>query len=212
MTQQSDSIKESAEQRAARSEAESAAAFDKFLTRSEVKLLVSMVPATEPPELLRTLLRNAFDAGAQHGTGSVVMELTGALLKSMDNDPLRATDEESVENLDKVRAVILDDAKRLEMSHWHGSADWLDRTCAEEAVCGTTHCLAGWLQVCATKPELREMPSELAGALSAPVATKMFFRKAPEVLSWLEERRYVVELEEAIANRELAKEVNGGAA
>jgi hypothetical protein len=30
------------------------------------------------------------------------------------------------------------------MDYWHDNDDWRERTCAEEAVCGTTHCLAGW--------------------------------------------------------------------
>lgn len=38
--------------------------FAKMLERPEIKLLISMVPASEPPELLQTLLRTMFDAGA----------------------------------------------------------------------------------------------------------------------------------------------------
>jgi hypothetical protein len=118
--------------------------------------------------------------------------LTGAVL--MGADPiLRATPEQSIENLDKVRAIILSDKERLEMSHWHGGTDWVGRTCAEETLCGTTHCLAGWLQVCSTNPEIRKMDAELAGILSAPVARKMFFREADEVMEWLEKRAYVDE-------------------
>jgi uncharacterized protein YjbI with pentapeptide repeats len=119
--------------------------------------------------------------------------LSGADLRSADDKQLRATPEESIENLDKVRAIILDDKTRLEMGHWHGGNEWVGRTCAEEAVCGTTHCLAGWLQVCSTKPEIRKMGAELAGILSAPVAAKMFFRQPDEVLNWLETRSYATE-------------------
>jgi hypothetical protein len=106
---------------------------------------------------------------------------------------LRATPEQSIENLDKVRAIILDDNSRLEMDHWHGGHDWIDRTLAEETLCGTTHCLAGWLQVCSENPEIRKMDAELAGILSAPVAAKMFFRRSEEVMGWLENRSYVNE-------------------
>lgn len=80
------------------------------------------------------------------------------------------------------------------MRHWHGSSDWIDRSCAEEAVCGTTHCLAGWLQVCATDPEIRAMDTQTAGALQAPVSAKMFFSDQEEVLAWLRDREYAKEL------------------
>jgi hypothetical protein len=76
------------------------------------------------------------------------------------------------------------------MNHWHGSSEWKDRTCAEEAVCGTTHCLAGWLQVCSTDPEIRKLDTKLAGTLLAPQAAKMFFRGESEVIGWLKNREY----------------------
>jgi hypothetical protein len=125
--------------------------------------------------------------------------LIGANLLYADDDNLRATTEQSIENLDKVRAIILDDKARLEMGRWHGDTHWVNRTCAEETLCGTTHCLAGWLQVCSTNPEIRKMSPELAGILSAPVAAKMFFRKADEVMEWLEKRSYVEEATGAAA-------------
>jgi hypothetical protein len=117
-----------------------------------------------------------------------------AVLSGADGNTLRATPEEAVANLDKVRAIILDNSERLEMGHWHGTSDWREKTCAEETLCGTTHCLAGWLQVCSTKPEIRQMDAELAGILTAPVAAKMFFKTSAEVLPWLEGREYVKEL------------------
>ncbi len=102
---------------------------------------------------------------------------------------------QQIENLDKVRAILIDDDARLEMGHWHGDSNWRDRSCAEEAVCGTTHCLAGWLQVCATDPSIRTLSDpQLAGSLQAPVAAKLFFREADEVLGWLKDRDYVKEL------------------
>jgi hypothetical protein len=104
-----------------------------------------------------------------------------------------ATPEESIANLDKVREIIVDNAERLEMGLWHADTGWVKRTCAEEAVCGTQHCLAGWLQVCATDDNVRKMDAHLAGVVQAPVAAKMFFRDAPEVLAWLKERKYADE-------------------
>jgi hypothetical protein len=121
--------------------------------------------------------------------------LIGADLSYADLDGTNcATDEQTIENLDKVRAIILDDITRLQMGHWHQTNAWVGRSCAEEAICGTTHCLAGWLQVCATDPTVRAVDTQLAGLIQAPVASKMFFRSADEVLAWLTERRYVEEL------------------
>jgi uncharacterized protein YjbI with pentapeptide repeats len=122
-------------------------------------------------------------------------DLRGAYLSDADlrGGLERATPEQAIENLDRVRSIILDDKTRLEMGHWHGGTDWEDRTCAEEAVCGTTHCLAGWLQVCSTNPEMRKIDAELAGILCAPVASKMFFRGSEEVLNWLDTRAYATE-------------------
>ena len=96
-------------------------------------------------------------------------------------------------NLDKVREIILDNEERLKMSIWHEGEGWKNRTCAEEAVCGTSHCLAGWLQVCSTDKMLRSIDPQLAGIYAAPVAAKMFFRDSDEVLPWLRDRKYVEE-------------------
>ena len=136
--------------------------------------------------------------------------LSGANLSGADT----STDEQSIENLDKVRAIILDDSVRLEMGHWHGDdGEWMNKTCAEEAVCGTTHCLAGWLQVCATDPEVRAMDTQLAGIVQAPVAAKMFFRKSDEVLAWLTDQKYVSDIEESNCQAaERAARKSGGAA
>ena len=71
---------------------------------------------------------------------------------------------------------------------------WRDRTCAEEAICGTTHCLAGWLQVCSTDPEIRRKDPEHAGFLCAPIAAPLFFSESAKVLTWLRDREYVKQL------------------
>ena len=131
--------------------------------------------------------------------------LTGAFLKGalhlkdavVDGEPLaHATPEESIANLDKVREIIIDNAERLNMGTWHAESGWKKRTCAEEATCGTAHCLAGWLQVCATDPKVREMDPHLAGVKQAPVAAKMFFRSGSETLAWLKDRKYADEAQE----------------
>ncbi len=101
-----------------------------------------------------------------------------------------ATPEQAIVNLDKVREIILDNAERLDMGHWHEDDAWKDRTCAEETLCGTTHCLAGWLQVCSTDAEVRGMNTFTAGLLSAPVAAPFFYAGSIETLEWLKARKY----------------------
>lgn len=109
----------------------------------------------------------------------------------------RATPEQAIENLDKVREIILDDQARLDMGHWHGDDSWRSRTCAEETLCGTTHCMAGWLQVCTTEQALKTVPASVAGIMAAPIASKMFYRGNAEALEWLRDRKYVAETAEA---------------
>ncbi len=141
-------------------------------------------------------LRDAYLRGADLRDA----DLRGADLRGavgdfkVDGEPMkRATPEESVANLDKVREIILDNEARLDMGTWHVGDGWRDRTCAEEAVCGTSHCLAGWLQVCATDPRVRDLDPQLAGIALAPVAAKMFFRNGAETLAWLKDRKYADE-------------------
>ena len=123
--------------------------------------------------------------------------LSGAVLRGADGNPLpRATPEQAIENLDKVRDIILDNKERLDMGHWHADDGWKERTCAEETLCGTTHCIAGWLQVCSTEPALKGVEAYVAGVCAAPIAAKMFYRGQAEALNWLETRAYVAETEE----------------
>jgi len=140
--------------------------------------------------------------------------LSGADLSGADGKHIEpATPEVAIENLDKVREIIIDNANRLEMGNWHSSDEWKNRTCAEETMCETSHCLAGWLQICSTNTELRDLDPQLAGTLAAPIAAKMFFRENSETLDWLKERKYVAEIAEREqraterkAKREAAKE------
>ena len=124
-------------------------------------------------------------------------DLSGAVLSDADGQPLpRATPEQAIENLDKVREIVLDNRDRLVMGHWHADDGWKERTCAEETLCGTTHCIAGWLQVCSTEPALKGVEAYVAGVCAAPIAAKMFYRGQQEALTWLETRAYVGETEE----------------
>ena len=143
-------------------------------------------------------LRLAMEAAVQRGADLKGADLTGADLTGAVGDKVgtpikKATPGESIANLDKVREIVLDDQKRLRMNTWHLENGWKDRTCAEEAVCGTSHCLAGWLQVCATDSNVRSMHAHLAGIVQAPVAAKMFFREDTEVLAWMKDRKYAEE-------------------
>ena len=105
-----------------------------------------------------------------------------------------ATPKEAIANLDKVREIILDNHKLLHMGHWHDNQEWCAHTCAEEAVCGTTHCLAGWLQVCSTDEKIRKLADvQLAGILSAPIASHLFFESESKVMGWLKDRKYAEE-------------------
>ena len=125
-------------------------------------------------------------------------DLSGANLRvaNLEGGLKHATPEESIANLDKVREIVMENEERLNMGLWHDGDEWQKRTCAEEAVCGTTHCLAGWLQVCATDDKVRKLDAQLAGIVQAPVASKMFFREDDEVLEWLRDKKYVEEAKE----------------
>jgi hypothetical protein len=76
------------------------------------------------------------------------------------------------------------------MDHWHEDDKWRKRTCVEELSCGTTHCLAGWLQVCSDDPKIKNLEPNIAGILVAPLASHMFYKSNNEVREWLETREY----------------------
>ena len=116
--------------------------------------------------------------------------LTEANLTRANTDIKPASAEDAIFNLDTVRDIILGNPRTLEMQHWHSNNEWTERTCEEEKKCGTTHCLAGWLQVCSTDAEIRKLPAALAGTLLAPVATKMFYETNERCLEWLKNREY----------------------
>ncbi len=106
-----------------------------------------------------------------------------------------ATREETIANLDRVREIILNSPHRLEMRGWHEDFGWQNRTPKEEALCDTTHCLGGWLQVCSIDPDLRAAAPVVAATFLAPIAAKMFYKTEKKVLEWLRERKYVEELD-----------------
>ena len=57
-----------------------AAAFARFMNTASVKLMFSMIPPTEPRELLATLIRTAFDSGSDAGMSLILNPLMSGLL------------------------------------------------------------------------------------------------------------------------------------
>lgn len=131
------------------------------------------------------------EAAVKSKASLVGANLDGANLYGANLDIPVATREEAIKNLDVVGEIILHNQDVLEMGHWHDEkSDWKNKTCAEEAVCGTTHCLAGWLQVCAANPKVKELEPQLAGIIQAPIASHMFYETNARVVEWPTNREY----------------------
>jgi hypothetical protein len=120
--------------------------------------------------------------------------LRSADLSGLILDVPEATDIESVANLDKIREIILANESRLDMRGWHSDDSWKDRSCAEEALCDTVHCIAGFLQACSDDVRVRNLPPPLAGRIMAPVAEQIFYAETKVALEWLRDRKYAEEL------------------
>lgn len=56
-------------------------AFQQFIAKPEIKLVMSLIPGGENKETLPLLLESAFDAGANVGTGMVVTEMIETIFK-----------------------------------------------------------------------------------------------------------------------------------
>jgi hypothetical protein len=117
------------------------------------------------------------------------MGCRGCLDVKIDANPFA-----QIVRLDRVREIILNSVDRLDMNYWHKGSGWVDRTCDEEIACGTSHCLAGWLQVLSTDPDIRAEDPKIAAMSLAPVAVKMFYADKTRVIEWLRNRSYVQEL------------------
>ena len=168
---------------------------DELRLGAAVKLAIKANAYLANAYLARANLTHADLTGANLARANLAhANLAGANLARANFDILPVTPEQAVANLDRVREIILDDEKRLEMDYWHEDGSWEGRSCAEEAVCGTSHCLAGWLQVCATDPKIRALSPNVAGMICAPVATKMFYAGNAETLAWLKGRKYATDI------------------
>ena len=65
-----------------RSTARKGESFEKFLESPMAKLALSMIPSTNPPEVLRQLLQSAHDQGFGAGAGDVAMDMIESLFKN----------------------------------------------------------------------------------------------------------------------------------
>lgn len=68
--------------RALRDEAELNREFEKFLQHRGMQLLISMIPPSQPPELLRTVLWMAYRDGAACATGQMSRRLAEIMAAS----------------------------------------------------------------------------------------------------------------------------------
>lgn len=66
-------------------EAQEERAFTEWLEKRETKLLMSMIPAADNPDVLQILLRSCFAHGHCSGQGCVAMVMLEALLKDRPN-------------------------------------------------------------------------------------------------------------------------------
>jgi hypothetical protein len=115
-------------------------------------------------------------------------DLAGANLARVKNF-LRPSPEE-IMRLDEVREIVLKKPKRLAMDSWH-SGNWTpEHTPEEEYVCGSAHCIAGWLQALCPDAKVRQMDPRMAGVKLAPASAYMFTASNAAALRWLENREY----------------------
>lgn len=102
----------------------------------------------------------------------------GAALKYVKIPGLNYTGQ-SEETEEAIWADVCKHAKLgLDMDQWHGD-DWNPY---EEGTCGTTHCLAGWVQALSTDPEIRHMDPLEAGLKLIPRHAHLFYKTNEEVL------------------------------
>ena len=66
--------------------------------------------------------------------------------------------------------------KRLDMNDWHSNFDWKNQAIEEVLApeCGTTHCMAGWIQIF-EKDKYNDMTAEEAGKTAAPNLACLFY-------------------------------------
>ena len=55
--------------------------FIQWLGEPTTKLLTSLIPSSENPDALKTVLRSAFDSGVGSGQSEILIELMGSMMK-----------------------------------------------------------------------------------------------------------------------------------
>lgn len=108
-----------------------------------------------------------------------------------------------IQALDEVRAIVLSNPHRLDMTTYHGDDGWWPLPNAKLAKllgaqltqdCGTTHCIAGWLHVLATEHHEDSNTLRVASNI-APIILNKIYVSTEEGLRWLVERQYAADLE-----------------
>lgn len=61
--------------------------FSDFMAKSETKLMLSLVPSSDNPDVMQTLLRTAYDAGHGAGQGNILCEMLTSMLTKPRSGP-----------------------------------------------------------------------------------------------------------------------------
>lgn len=69
---------------AAKEKAAKKEGFDKWMDSPATRMMLSMIPPSEKPEVLETLLQETFNAGFSAGSGSTAGTLLEAIFKGME--------------------------------------------------------------------------------------------------------------------------------
>lgn len=86
--------------------------------------------------------------------------------------------EKEIEYLLKLKPII--ETNRLYMNHWHQNENWKNQTIEQIHACGTTHCVAGWIQIF-EKDKYNDMSAQEAGTKCAPNLVTIFNKTNEEV-------------------------------
>ena len=68
----------------ARSKANQKAAFAKWMDQPATRMMMSMIPASDRPEVLETLLQETFGAGFASGSGDTAVSFLETIFKNME--------------------------------------------------------------------------------------------------------------------------------
>ena len=90
---------------------------------------------------------------------------------------LHLTDKE-ISYLNRIKPLVESD--KLVMSKWHENDNWKSQTIDEVIGCGTTHCVAGWIQIF-EKDKYNDVTAEECGKKCAPNLASLFFESEEKV-------------------------------